>query len=405
MRGRLMKISIYTRQKNDKGRWRYERVNIGRGRRPANLQGPFYFRHTTPEGKQTFTPAGDDLDNAIKDTDILRAALEAKSKGLTITELDDLTNANRIPIKTAVQTYLELKSNMAKKTVAQYRLTLNEFVESLSNKTRFLDEISDDTLRGYKKFMESKGFAGKTVDTRLNITYFMLKKNGIKARLPKDEMPIVEEEDAVPYTNDELEKLFAAMTPEENIRYKFFLGTACRDKEVTFAAWQDIDFTKATYHVRKKEDVGFTPKSHESRIVPMPASLVALLKARHRHPAHPRWIFVNNDGKPDNHFLRKLKRIALRAGLNCGQCKTTVTKGKYDRKREVEVTCETDPVCEHWYLHRLRKTCATRWHENGIPVRKIQKWLGHKNLETTALYLGDMADEKLRGQMDTAFGD
>ena len=126
----------------------------------------------SPEGKQTFTPAGDDLDNAIKDVDTLRAALEAKSKGLTITELDDLTNANRIPIKAAVQTYLKLKSNMAKKTVAQYRLTLNEFVESLPNKTRFMDEISDDTLRGYKKFMEAQGYAGKTIDTRLNITYF-----------------------------------------------------------------------------------------------------------------------------------------------------------------------------------------------------------------------------------------
>ena len=113
---------------------------------------------------------------------------------------------------------------------------------------------------------------------------------------------------------------------------------------------------------------------------------------------------MNDEGRPDNHFLRKLKRIAIRAGLNCGQCKTTITKGKYDRKREVEVTCETDPVCEHWYLHRFRKTCATRWQENGIPVRTIQKWLGHKNLETTMLYLGETDMDKLRGQIDTAFG-
>ncbi len=91
-------------------------------------------------------------------------------------------------------------------------------------------------------------------------------------------MPTVEEEVAVPYTDEDLERLFAAMTPEESIRYKFFLGTGCRDKEVTFASWQDIDWTKSTYHVRKKEDVGFTPKSHESRTVPLPKSLVDLLK-------------------------------------------------------------------------------------------------------------------------------
>jgi integrase/recombinase XerD len=107
----------------------------------------------------------------------------------------------------------------------------------------------------------------------------------------------------------------------------------------------------------------------------------------------------------DNHFLRKLKRIALRAGLNCGQCKTTINKGSYEHKRPVEVTCATDPVCEHWYLHRLRKTCATRWQENGIPVRTIQAWLGHKNLETTMLYLGVTDSDKLRGQIDKSFGD
>ena len=55
----------------------------------------------------------------------------------------------------------------------------------------------------------------------------------------------MEEEDAVPYINEELNKLFAAMTPEESVRYKFFLGTACRDKEVTFAAWQDINWEKS----------------------------------------------------------------------------------------------------------------------------------------------------------------
>ena len=79
----------------------------------------------------------------------------------------------------------------------------------------------------------------------------------------------------------------------------------------------------------------------------MPAELVDLLKARKKNAPHPRWIFVNEDGRPDNHFLRKLKRIAHRAGLNCGHCKTTVTKGKYETKREVEVTCATDPSAKN----------------------------------------------------------
>jgi integrase len=253
--------------------------------------------------------------------------------------------------------------------------------------------------------MTEQGYAGKTIDTRLNIVFFLLKKNGIAARIPRDEMPIVEEEAAVPYTDEDLKKLFAQMDDEESARYKFFLGTGCRDKEVTYAAWSDIDFDKKTYHIRRKEDVHFTPKSHESRTVPLPDSLAALLKTRRKKPQHERWIFVNEEGRPDNHFLRKLKRIALRAGLNCGQCRTTLTTGRYDKKKRVEVSCQSQPVCGHIYLHRFRKTCATRWHDSGIPLRTMQSWLGHKDLATTQNYVGIADSEKLRGPINAAFGD
>ena len=40
-------------------------------------------------------------------------------------------------------------------------------------------------------------------------------------------------------------------------------------------------------------------------------------------------------------------------------------------------------------LHRLRKTCATRWLQNGVNLMDIKTWLGHKSLETTELYLSD----------------
>jgi integrase/recombinase XerD len=409
--------AIYTREKllkdgtgkpfpDGKPHWRYQRVNVGRGRRPAGLQGPFYSRIKKADSKwQSWVSLGDTLDEAVEAAEKLGDAMEAQAKGLTIAELDGITDANRTPIKRAVADFLEQKSSKAKRTIDGYRLHLEKLVEFLPPKIRFVDEISGEVLRAYKKHMTAEGLSERTVGNRLLTVFILLKRHGIKNPLGWDEMPTVEDEIAVAYTPEELKTLFAAMTDEENSRYKFFLGTACRDKEVTYAAWQDVDFSKGTFHVRAKKDVGFTPKSHESRIIPLPTSLVAMLKERRKKAADPRWIFVNEEGRPDNHFLRKLKRIAHRAGLNCGQCKTTVNKGRYERKRPVEVTCKTDPVCEHWYLHRLRKTCATRWQENGIPVRTIQAWLGHKNLETTMLYLGVTDTDKLRGQIDKSYGD
>jgi len=162
--------------------------------------------------------------------------------------------------------------------------------------------------------------------------------------------------------------MFSVMTPDEKLLYHFFLGTGCRDHEVTFASWADINFQKQTYTVRSKPEVGFFVKNHESRTVRLPDRLIADLKA-HKEKAHERWIF-SSKGQAANHSLRRLKKIALRAGLNCGTCKTTVQKGSYYKEQSVAVSCRTDPVCEHIYLHRLRKTAATRWLEAGkISVR------------------------------------
>jgi integrase/recombinase XerD len=397
--------SLYIRKKNTDGLWRYGRVKEGRGFRTTDIVGPFFARPFINRKQVWKTLLASTFKKAKEEAEQLNAALEAKAKGLTVAEAEALSNANRIPIRTAVDTYLEQKSGKAKKTVAQYRLTLHEFIESLDEQVQFLDEINENVLRRYKRFMSVQGYAGKTVNTRLNIVFFLLKKNGVGARIPRDEMPTIEEEVAVPYTEAELKTLFDVMDEETRLRYKFFLGTGCRDKEVTYASWNDINWTKGEFHVRKKDDVEFFPKSHESRTVPLPKNLLELLKAGRKKALHERWIFVNQEKHPENHFLRKLKQIAKGAGLNCGHCKTTITEGRYDKKIQLQVSCKDRAVCKHIYLHRFRKTCATRWIEHGIPVRTVQAWLGHKNLETTMIYLGVTDSTKLRNEIDKAFGD
>jgi len=401
--------TLYRRLNVEGKGWRYQRVKTGRGIKTGDLTGPFYLNlvvGTKPNGRpnqQWRRLDGNTLDEAIESAGQLQKVLDATANGLTVEGGEEF---NRKPIKTAVQNFLsDTTKTKGKNTVAAYTLHLNQFLAA-NGKIRFVDEVTTDVLKGFRDFLARDGFAEKTLHNRIVTVLSFLKKCGIKTEFSlADDLPTVDEEPAIPYESDELKKLFAAMDPEESIRYKFFLGTACRDKEVTFAAWGDIDFAKGLYHVRPKKDVGFTIKNHETRTVKMPAELVDLLKARKRNAPHPRWIFVNEDGRPDNHFLRKLKRIAHRAGLNCGHCKTVVTKGKYEAKREVEVTCATDPVCKNFYLHRLRKTCATRWEQRGIPVRTIQSMLGHKSLETTQKYLGvgDLAG--MAEKFDSAFGD
>jgi integrase/recombinase XerD len=399
-------LTIYRRFKNPTGHWEIKAVKEGRGIKHSTIAGPFSVRpysnalkRQVPHSLTSATFA-----EARQEADEFEKLLAAQSKGLTVAELNGQTNANRLPIKSVVETYLELKKNKAPKTRQQYRLTLYEFIESLG-KVKFLDEIDVNVLRRYMDFLVAKGFTGKTVRTRVNIVAFLLKKNGIVARIPKDELPAVEIEEAVPYTDEQLKKMWAVMDAEQKMQYEFFLRSACRDREVTFASWADIDSSKNTYHVRSKPEVGFTVKSHESRLVPLPSSLMEKLKDRREKMKGSRWIFVDENGNPANHFLRKLKKIALRAGINCGHCETVIKKGKYKWRKKVKVSCATDPVCEHIYLHRFRKTCATRWQDAGIPLRKIQKWLGHKSLETTQAYLGAGNIEEVLDLVNQAAGD
>jgi integrase/recombinase XerD len=141
-------------------------------------------------------------------------------------------------------------------------------------------------------------------------------------------------------------------------------------------------------------------------------------------------IFPNQDGRPNGHFLRMLKRVALRAGLNCGQCTTETHKLTFKDKNEriaahmdsnvigaiekalaapKKLTCKNHPVCGHWYLHRFRKTFATKLHHGGTRLKDLQQWLGHKSPSTTEHYLAgsDLKAAHVRQQIDAvfAFGD
>jgi integrase len=174
---------------------------------------------------------------------------------------------------------------------------------------------------------------------------------------------------------------------------------------VQFATWRDIDLRKlrSTITGESKQDVGFVPKNHEERWVPLTTELGALLAEHKKHAISDRWVFTNEDGKPEGHFLRKFKTIAKRAGLNCGKCKASIRVGRYDNRHAINTTCETHPVCEEHYLHRLRKTAASNWLRSGFDLMKIRSWLGHKSLEVTQIYLdAEMHDPEEQKKLDRA---
>lgn len=395
--------TVYNRFK-DAGKWRYRVVKEGPGKKTGSLEPPFYIRRSE-NGKQYWHNLNAQTFADAKATAAkVGVSLQATAQGIVVAESQDLANVNRRVLKDAVSKFIEdtKLAGRSRKTVSQYRRSLSEFEDAAKDKrVKFLDEITEETLKHHMRCLRERGLAGKTIDTRTTVVAQFMGAHNLKPRLKSTQKPTVEEEPPTPYTKEELDALFAAMTDDaDRIRYRFFLRTGCREQEVQFASWKDIDFTHKTYTVRKKEDVHFTPKNHESRVIPLRDDFVSELKAYQKQNGDCRWLFPNKQGKPDGHMLRRLKKIAFQADLNCGHCRSTITVGEYNGKKQVEVSCKTHPVCEHFILHRFRKTCATRWESDGLRVRDIQVLLGHKNLEITQKYLGVSSQEDLRKRIN-----
>jgi integrase/recombinase XerD len=396
--------AIYHRAKDrNTSKWlNPKRIEEGRGLRTSDLKPPFSIRPVI-DGKQVWWPlAAQSFTEAKAEAIAFYTKLAAHERGAAIQEVDD---ANRITIQAAVADYLDHKQNEVGRrpgTISVYRSALLEFADN--TKVRYIDEVTEPILRRYLRFMKDpvdgkrRGYSSKTISTRMTVIFSLLKKHKIDARV---DLPSVPKKLVQKFSQAEIKKLFAAMTEKEKFRYGFFLDTGCREQEVMFATWGDIDWDKKEYMVTAKPEAGFEVKSHEERRVPLSDDMIRQLRKHSENPAHPRWVFINGDSNPESHFLDKFKRIALKAGVNCGHCVTTRSQGHYEKKN-VEVTCKTHPVCEKMYLHRFRKTRATVWSECGINVRTIQQWLGHSSLEITQLYLGVTDSSELREQINRA---
>jgi hypothetical protein len=280
---------IYIRRKEAGKGWRYRAVPKV-GRLPQSAGAKFHVRYRDASGKFVWSQPYDALEEARKESAGLELNAKAVALGLTVKEYEGSKNAHRTTVKAAIEHFVsDAKKTKKRTTAAEYERNLRQFENS--QKIRFMDEITKRTLSDFRDFLAGEGYEPRTLHNRLLLVLILLKANGIKVQfsLVRD-LPQYEEEAAVPYEPAELQKLFASMDEEETVRYKFFIGTACREQEVMYAAWQDIDFARGIYHIRAKTDVGFTPKKHASRDVKMPTELVELLKKRKKHAPHQRWI-------------------------------------------------------------------------------------------------------------------
>lgn len=345
-----------------------------------------YYRRVKRDGKLKWECLGKDAHTAWATLDVLPIIL-VKPTGNN-EAAPTVKGGFRIDDEIAV--YLSNISKLSPKTYKAYRRSLALFRQSC--KKIYVHQITKQDLQAFDTALIEKGDEDRTRHNRVqHVVTFLRNEEGRRSGPPIKDVSIkVKYVEAPPeaYTRQELEDLFRVSDEDEKFLWRFFLGTGFRESEVSVAEVTDVNRDTRTIRVDEKLYFGFKPKDYEKRNVPISDALIAEIDGRAKSGLCS--LLFGNNGRPDGHLLRLLKQVAFDGGLNCGKCKGTVN-GK-------EVSCAEAPVCEKWILHRFRKNFATDRHNGGAPARKIQKWLGHADLETTLCYLavGEDTSEEVR---------
>jgi integrase len=271
----------------------------------------------------------------------------------------------RIKIADAVETYY---SNLAaqgkdRKTVATYRYAINDFVKSCSK--TFIDQIDQQDMYDFMAFLRKQprptrkhSNPERTYSNKVGHIAVFLKAFGKSRLLKKSQYPQYADKPTLAHSDPELTLLYSKPNADEKFLLDYFLGSAVRDGEAAHAEYSDLSGN--VLEIKRKPSLNWSPKQHHCRKVAIPQSLADSIRERGKKSDSP-FIFPNGGGLPNHHLLRDLQDLAEKSGAKF-----------------------------HTELHKLRKTCATRWAVAGMPVHVIQRLLGHKSLTTTQKYLADV---------------
>jgi integrase len=160
--------------------------------------------------------------------------------------------------------------------------------------------------------------------------------------------------------------------------------TGLRQGELVALRWRDVDWTAGRIRVRQNYVLGEfgTPKSRRStRSVPMADALAGELDRLHQTSS---WRAEGDLVFADPHVGGPLDKAAI-----------------LRRYRRALKAARLD---ESHRFHDLRHTFGTRMAGAGTPMRTLQEWMGHRDIETTQRYADYAPSPHEAAFVEAAFG-
>jgi site-specific recombinase XerD len=177
-------------------------------------------------------------------------------------------------------------------------------------------------------------------------------------KLPKrDGLPIVLDRE------DVRRLLNAVREPCYRAAFRLMYGCGLRNSDVRMLEVNDVNSRKMQLHVRRS-------KGLKDRIVPLAKEVLDALRAYWVTHRHPRLVFPTR--------VHPIEKIAM------------ATKPMHERSIQrvfAQVVAELGLQRPGLRPHTLRHCYATHLLEEGINLRVLQQYMGHKNLQATEIYL------------------
>jgi integrase/recombinase XerD len=354
-----------------------DRVRIN-GQLEVHPEGAYYieWRVGGRQGRRYRTAVAKDeaIDQARRKAIELRAIRD----GLIAAPEPEPEAAPKTTIGDAIDAYLRyVKMQRKPRTHLTYRYTLDTLLRA-AYKKKYVEDATRDDVLDFMTYCYEQGLGARTVYDKVVTVLQLFKKHGRSGLMEKGDWPNYVDTIRPVYEPEELVAMFQAATDDEATLLKFVLGSGFRDQEIRYVEWKDIDFRNQDVRLKAKPHWRFTPKNWEERVVPLPSGLIERLRKRKeaRKATPNQLVFPNGRGKPDSEMDMVVKRVAERAGLNCQQCVT-----EHNNK------CAEGPYCMNFFLHKFRHTFATNHLRDGVDIRTVQSWLGHRDIKSTMVYL------------------
>ncbi|MDP9346375.1 MAG: site-specific integrase [Actinomycetota bacterium] len=297
-------------------------------------------------------------------------------------------------------THLEATGTKAS-SVRAYRAALDKwFLPTL--KTRSLDRIAEADVEHAMRQMRAAGLADKTVRNYVGVlralfNYAADKRRRWTRRNPVTdvELPKIPTYTEIRYlTPTEVWALVDAARPGEfetldRAMYLTAAMTGLRIGELQALDWRSVDFVHARIRVRRtwdrKAKTFTTPKSRRSeRSVPMPdvvaGALERLFKTHQPDAVEP---------EPES--------------LVFGHPVTGEALGHRLMYERLRATLKAAGLDEAFGFHSLRHSYGTALAAQGVPMRTLQEWMGHKDIQTTQRYADYCPNPGERDVVEAAF--